>query len=302
MNPLVSVVIPCYNAARFVRETIDSVLAQGYSNVEIIVVDDGSTDQSVKIATDYRDVRCIRQRNAGVAAARNTGLLNSRGEYIVFLDADDRLLPGSLEASLNCLMSELDCAFAFGDVRSIDANGFPLPHRSSCPHKGKDHYLSLLYHCYIWTPGAVMYRRSVLNAVSGFDTRVAAAADLELNLRLTRTYAACYNGATVLEYRMYPGNMNSNFALMLQATVTVLRWQKRWIHQNQPHMDALRHGIRFFQNYYGNLLMTQIAQNLCRWQNWRVTWTGMLVLLRYAPFVPLKRGYRKIGWFLRRHG
>ncbi len=94
---------------------------------------------------------------------------------------------------------------------------------------------------------------------------------------------------------MYPGNMNSNFALMLRATVTVLRWQRKWLEDDAEHMEALKHGVRFFQNYYGNLLMTQIVQNVLGGHRWRETSAGLLVLLRYAPQVPVKRSLRFAG-------
>src|SRR5690242_9364638 len=86
--PRISVVIPCYNGARFLDETIQSVLHQRYPATEIVVVDDGSTDRSLDILARYPDVRVLRQRNGGVAAARNTGLQYTTGEYVVFLDHD----------------------------------------------------------------------------------------------------------------------------------------------------------------------------------------------------------------------
>ena len=93
MSDVVSVVITCYNQAHFLREAIESILAQSYSNHEIIVVDDGSTDNTPQIAKSYSTLRYVYQQNQGLAAARNTGLRESRGEFVVFLDADDRLLP-----------------------------------------------------------------------------------------------------------------------------------------------------------------------------------------------------------------
>src|SRR3954462_6988719 len=90
MRPLISIVIPSYNQAHFLREAIESVLAQSYPALEIIVVDDGSRDESATVAMRYPNVRCLRQPNMGVAAARNTGLRHSSGEYLVFLDQDDR--------------------------------------------------------------------------------------------------------------------------------------------------------------------------------------------------------------------
>jgi glycosyltransferase involved in cell wall biosynthesis len=160
--PIISVIIPCYNSARFLGETIESVLAQGYPNLEIIAVDDGSTDGSAEIAAQFPSVSCIRQCNAGVAAARNNGFLHSTGEYVVFLDHDDRLMPGALKSNLQCLLDEPDFAFSFGELQTINAAGAALTEtecstsrvasRSTCPYDGKEHYLPLLRSCYIWTP------------------------------------------------------------------------------------------------------------------------------------------------------
>ena len=100
--PLVTVVIPCYNQAHFLGEAIESVLSQSYRNFELIVVDDGSTDETSEVASRYERVRLFQQENQGLAGARNRGLGEAKGEYVVFLDADDRLLAGALEAGLRC--------------------------------------------------------------------------------------------------------------------------------------------------------------------------------------------------------
>src|ERR1700679_761230 len=92
LTPLVSVVIPSYNSARYLGETIESVLAQTYAPVEIIVVNDGSTDTTAEIAQSY-PVQYVYQKNGGISAARNIGVFHSRGKYVLFLDHDDRLLP-----------------------------------------------------------------------------------------------------------------------------------------------------------------------------------------------------------------
>ena len=109
-TPLVSVVIPCWNQARFLGEAIQSVLRQTYGNTEIIVVDDGSSDETSIVARSFPGVRCIGQKNGGLASARNTGLSASRGDYVIFLDADDRLLPIAIQAGLNCLAQHPQCA------------------------------------------------------------------------------------------------------------------------------------------------------------------------------------------------
>src|ERR687889_2943029 len=121
--PLVSVVIPCYNQAHFLGEAIESVLAQSYPNFEIIVVDDGSMDDTSEVAGSYPKVRLVRQENQGPSGARNAGLARSEGEYVVCLDADDRLLPEALKTGLKHLEAHPECAFVHGHYRHITVEG-----------------------------------------------------------------------------------------------------------------------------------------------------------------------------------
>src|SRR6185369_7640984 len=113
----VSVIIPTYNSARFLTEAIDSVLAQSFKDFEILVIDDGSTDETKAMMQRYGSpVRYIYQANAGVAAARNRGIAESRGKYIAFLDADDAWCARKLETQLNALARNADhraCYSAF---------------------------------------------------------------------------------------------------------------------------------------------------------------------------------------------
>src|ERR671910_2706788 len=126
----VSVVIPCYNQADFLGEAIESVLSQSYQAFEVIVVDDGSTDDTKEVASAYAledsRVRLVRQQNRGLAGARNRGLAESRGEYVVFLDSDDRLLGEALEVGVRELESHPECAFVAGRCRFIAADGSPI--------------------------------------------------------------------------------------------------------------------------------------------------------------------------------
>ena len=108
-DPLVSVIVPCYNGAAFLEEALRSALAQSYGEVEVVVVDDGSTDSSAEIARRF-PVRYIRQENRGLSEARNTGIRESKGSYLVFLDADDRLKPRAIETGLGALALRPDCA------------------------------------------------------------------------------------------------------------------------------------------------------------------------------------------------
>src|SRR5919112_3168501 len=120
---LVSVIIPSYNHAHYLGEAIESVLSQSYRNFEIIVVDDGSTDNTSEVASHYEEVRLVRQENRGLAGARNSGLAEAEGEYLVFLDADDRLLPRALEVNLTELAAHPQCALVAGYQWLIEADG-----------------------------------------------------------------------------------------------------------------------------------------------------------------------------------
>ena len=126
--PRVSVVIPAFNQARFLPAAIDSALAQTYRDREIIVVDDGSTDETPDVARRYGDaLRYVRQANKGLAGARNTGIERARGEFVALLDSDDVWLPGFLEHMMAVAEAQPRAAVYFGAWRYIDASGNPLP-------------------------------------------------------------------------------------------------------------------------------------------------------------------------------
>ena len=115
--PLVTVIVGAYNAERYLAEAIDSVLAQTHPRLELIVVDDGSTDGSGRIAESYGDpVRCIRQENGGMAAARNRAIPEARGDYLAFLDADDRFPPDKLERQLAVFEGQPELDVVYGHV------------------------------------------------------------------------------------------------------------------------------------------------------------------------------------------
>ncbi|MCA1616983.1 MAG: glycosyltransferase family 2 protein [Acidobacteria bacterium] len=123
-SPLASVIIICYNQARFLGEAIESVLRQTYKHYEIVVMDDGSTDDPAAVAARYPGVRFFTQPNQGTAGAtRNSGFRKSRGEYLVFLDADDRLLPNALGVGVAGLTGHPECGFAVGRFLPMTVDG-----------------------------------------------------------------------------------------------------------------------------------------------------------------------------------
>jgi glycosyltransferase involved in cell wall biosynthesis len=278
---LVSVVVPCYNQAHFLGEAIESVLAQSYPRFEIVVIDDGSTDNTSEVAGRYRGVRCIRQDNQGLSAARNSGLRHSKGEYVVFLDADDRLLPEALRAGLECLQAYPECALAFGTYRLIASDGSFLKQQRQRV-VGKDSYAALLQRNYIGVPAVVMYRRAVFASVGGFDSSVDASADADMYLRIARRFAVCSHEEVVAEYRQHGVNMSNNPARMLTASLTVLRKQRRHVKGNNKHEEAFKAGTRNRRWRYGDPLVEEVRAR-AREREWKRALEGVLVLVRYYP-------------------
>ena len=279
---MISVVIPCYNQAHFLAEAVESVLAQTWPDREVVVVDDGSQDDPAGVVARYPGVRLVRQPNQGVSAARNRGLSESRGEYLVFLDADDRLLPEALETGLRHLSARPECVMAAGHYRNISSDGRPLPTPAQ-PVVERDHYATLLRggDC-VWLPAAVLYRRAVFDAVEGFDPERQGCADFDLYLRIARSHPVCCHGEVVVEYRQHPPSMSRNSAHMLRDAMAAFRAQQRYVSEHPEYAAAFREGRRVFRHYYGDKLVHDIRVNL-RERRWRQVTAGALALARLYP-------------------
>jgi glycosyltransferase involved in cell wall biosynthesis len=280
--PLVSVVIICYNHGRYLAEAIDSVLAQTLGDVEVIVVDDGSTDDTPAIAARYPTIRYLRQRNQGMSAARNSGFRASRGRYLSFLDADDRLLPEALIAGATCLREHPECAFVSGHYRMIGIDGEPIPTEPR-PSVTSDHYRVLLERNYIGMHATVLFRREALESVSGFDRSMRACDDYEIYLRIARHSPVYSHDRTVAEYRWHGANTSLNFRLMLRSTLRPLRAQWRHVKGNLELEAAYRMGVLHWQRYYGRPLLAETLTRLREPEKWLSAALGLGTLLRHYP-------------------
>ena len=277
----VSVVIPCYNQARFLGEAIGSVLRQTCHPVEVIVVDDGSTDDTASVAQSFAAVKYLRQPNEGAPSARNHGLRSSQGEFVLFLDADDRLLPDALAQGIAALADHTAWAFVTGHVRLITADG----RAESTPpqvHAAGDQFLALLRSNYIWTPGVVLYRRSVLDAVGAFDPAARASADYELNVRIARQHTIGCHHHVMLEYRRHGDNMSADVGEMLRSAVTVRLLQRRFVVGNPDAHRAWKEGIEIVRADYGERLISQVKRDLREGHAARAA-KGILYMSRYYP-------------------
>ena len=159
-NQLVSVIIPIYNGEAYLSEAIESVINQTYSPIELIIVDDGSTDNSKEIALSYSQVNYIYQENQGVAVARNTGIAKCQGEYIALLDQDDLWLPNKLELQVEYLNSHPEISYVLGEQKIFLESGIEKPKWLKEEHLNKQIPAYLL--------GALLARKSVFNQVGYF--------------------------------------------------------------------------------------------------------------------------------------
>ncbi len=280
--PAASVVIICYNYGRFLAEAIESALGQTLGGVEVVVVDDGSTDDTPAVAARFPSVRYVRQVNQGMAAARNTGIAASRGTYVAFLDADDRLLPDAVRLGWECFQQHPESAFVSGRYRKIDVEGRPIP-VAPYPRVTSDHYRTLLRENYIGMHATVLFRRDAIEAVGGFDRRLRACDDYDIYLRIARLMpAACHEGL-VAEYRRHGDNTSFNWGLMLRSTVGPLRSQWAHVRGNAALEGAYRAGIRGWQKSYGAPLLAQTLGDLRQPREWRRGFSGLAALLRFYP-------------------
>lgn len=239
-QPGVSVVIPAFNYARFLPATIESVLAQTHSALEVILVDDGSTDDTREVAARFTDprVRYVWQKNAGLSAARNTGIREARHDFVAFLDADDLWLPGFLRAVLD-RFAALGTGYAMVATHTgrVDADGRPLPEnrhtRVTDTWRGE---LTARDFCLRNCPlsSSVVVRRSAFEECGLFDTALRSSEDRDMWIRITQRHRAWFIAEPHASIRRHSANMSRNAPRMERnSRAVILRaWQRgavpRW--------------------------------------------------------------------------
>jgi len=219
---LVSVIIPAYNQSHYLGTAIESVLAQTYPNFEIIIVDDGSTDATRQVAHSFErpDIRYVYQVNAGLSAARNTGIRNSRGEYFAYLDSDDLFMPQKLDLLVAKLKHDPQLGFVAGQAQLINEHGEPLDEVFDTPPSGEPSDLLL------WNPfhvGSTLVRRAWQERAGFFDESLRAYEDWDMWLRLA--LLGCRMGwvaEPVAFYRFHTAQMTRDRERMTTATFAVL--------------------------------------------------------------------------------
>jgi glycosyltransferase involved in cell wall biosynthesis len=242
-SPLVSVVIPTYNYGRYICETVDSALGQTYSPVEIVVVDDGSTDDTRERLTVYGDrVRYIHQQNRGLSAARNTGIHAAHGEFIALLDSDDLWLPDKVQRQVTVAVHQPDIGLVATERFAIDETGQRLDYVvESCSREGFCELTARdLLEFPAFSPSSVLARRDCLLTVGGFNEELKGAEDMEMWVRIATRFRVVRLNATLTGHRFHSKSMS------YQAADVILR----------NHQQAIDH------------LFSQVPQLQKRWR-WR---------------------------------
>lgn len=281
-TPSVSVVIPCYNQGRFLHEAIDSVLRQTYPHYEIVVVDDASPDTTPHVAQQYPVVRYVRHdRNRGLGATRNTGIRHSTGRFLVFLDADDRLLAHHFETCLRVFRERPEVALVCGDFRWFGEND--TWHRHTCS-RDPDQYAALLRCGFITPPHSVMVKRDAVAAIGGFkeDRKFEGSEDRDCWLRIARRYPIHCHHQCIAEYRRHPGQMSRKWGLMLSSGIAAMREQRPYVEGHPVYEEAFRCGVRQYQEACGPPLLWQMVSDAKQGRWWQAS-RSLWILIRFYP-------------------
>lgn len=203
IQPKASVIIPAYNKAAFTIKTVESVLAQTYKNLEIIVVDDGSTDQTRSLLAPYQDrIRYIYKENGGACSARNLGLKVASGKYIGFLDCDDLYVNDKIARSVEFLEKNPDCGFVHTGVDLIDAHDRIVGRFVYAKASRMDRLVPFLIMENFVSNPTVVVRRDCFVIVGSFDENIFTPADWDLWIRLAERYKAGFINAPLSQYRV----------------------------------------------------------------------------------------------------
>jgi glycosyltransferase involved in cell wall biosynthesis len=228
-QPLVSIIVPTYNYSRFLPDAVESALGQTYSNIEVIVVDDGSTDETASLVeTQFSGrVRYLFQSNQGLSSARNTGIREARGPFLTFLDADDQLCPSMVEESVAAMLA---LGEAFGIVANqagfVDENGKELPLRNAFPEANIEIRQIDLIVMNRFGANLLARRDAIVNA-GCFDVTLRACEDRDMWIRVAENHRIMRLGKRLSLNRLHGSNMSSDGVQQTAGIRRVLAKAKR---------------------------------------------------------------------------
>jgi glycosyltransferase involved in cell wall biosynthesis len=277
MNPLVSIILPLYNAGRFISETIVSVLSQSYSHWELIIIDDGSKDSSASIVKSFlpdERIHYYYQPNSGVSTARNNGINKAKGELIAFLDADDTWKKTNLEEKVTILENgRVD--FVFSDMELMNENS----ESKNITVEGTDQ--SILEHYLLWDrtviPGPcsnLIVKRKCFEEGLKFDSAFSTAADQDFCFNLASRYKGKRIAKALWNYRILPNSMSKNIAVMEKDHIGVFR---------KAMLNNLFPSFAFRKKSFSNLYLILAGS---WWKDGKNKKRGALFILRSALSYP----------------
>ena len=276
----VSVVIPTYNRAGLVGEALQSVLSQPLDDMEVLVVDDGSTDETQTVLARFTDprVRVVHQANQGISGARNTGVRETSGEYIAMLDSDDRWRPNVLPRLVAALDAHPEAVLVYGRAQAMDAYGFPLPQMKGTVEMFPSRTLrSILYGDFVPIIAALVRRDALLRA-GPFDPDVSGTEDWDMWIRLARLGGFVFLEDTLADFRQHTAQFTQSYGERLErlmaARVRVL--DKAFAQPDLPP-DVLAVRPLAYRNVY--------ISTAVRWLNTGMlgpAWTALRQALRYG--------------------
>ncbi|MGH9628406.1 MAG: glycosyltransferase [Bryobacteraceae bacterium] len=260
-SPLISVVIPVYNGSATIRETVESVLSQTHRNLELIVIDDGSTDDTSDVLASIADprVHVFSLENAGIATSRNRGLARCRGQFVSFIDADDLWTPDKLQAQLEALQQAPGAGAAYSWTDYVDENGAFL-HQGSHVSLSGDIYAAMLVQNFLENGSNALIRRAVFDSVGDFDESVPKGAeDWEFFIRVARHYTFVPVRKAQVLYRVATNSVSANIHRQECALVEVVN---RAFASAPVKLQPLRK--RSLANLYGYLMFRALDSSTDR--------------------------------------
>jgi glycosyltransferase involved in cell wall biosynthesis len=287
-SPLISVIIPAYNAERFIGQTLNSVLAQTYQNLEVIVVNDGSIDHTAEIVKEFIEkdsrVTLLQQPNSGVAAARNLGIRYSTGEFIAPIDSDDIWYPQNIEKQVQCMLqSGPEVGLVYSWSIDVDQHSQPTGNMRSSRIEGRV-YTTLLIHDFIANASCVLIRRTCLDKAGGYDSSLKqrkgqGGEDWDIYLRIAEHYKFCVVPECLVGYRKLPNSMSTDSSQMAQSRQLI--WQK--IRQRYPRIP---HSIERLSN---SSFYIHLALQNHYYANYQTAWEWILQAIKADPITPFLR-------------
>lgn len=234
LRPLVSVIIPTFNAGKYVAETLESVISQNVLGLEVVVADDGSTDDTLEVVSRYKITKLVKQSNCGPSAARNLGLRHSRGEYVWFLDADDLISPKAISRSIELITANPSTDATVGKWSFMDENGVttsPCIQAPTSLFADNNRAIDDMVLRTLFPVGTSLIKRSAIDRVGGWDERLWCAEDRDLWIRLLRSGCKFAKlDEHVFQYRHHGSNATKN---MPRIEKHVLLFLQKWFDSDE---------------------------------------------------------------------